>query len=85
MQTFYRLTYEQTVATVDLHQAGDKHFDVTISQPPANAGWMRVTGSIAWPANIPTGRRSATDSTAPYDLPPAADDGTIARLSHRPD
>jgi hypothetical protein len=34
VQTYYRLTYEQPVATVDLHQTGDKSFDATIEQPP---------------------------------------------------
>lgn len=36
VQTYYRLTYEQPVATVDLHQAGNKIFDVTIDQPAAS-------------------------------------------------
>jgi hypothetical protein len=36
VQTYYRLTYEQPVATVDLHQTGDKTFDVTVDQPAAD-------------------------------------------------
>ena len=35
VQTYYRLTYEQPIATVDLRQTGDKSFDATIEQPPA--------------------------------------------------
>jgi hypothetical protein len=44
VQTYSRLTYEQPVATIDLHQTGDKAFDVTIGQPAA-------PGEVALPEN----------------------------------